>query len=108
MSKNEINEYVTINALSSKDSQSVTKFDSKKYQSLIFFSSNDQNIIINEFNLSLNKIESPSNFKIDQNCTIKKIFSRFLDSNLKTYSLIVCENLNLLMIDAIVYLFIKI
>ena len=83
------------------------KLDSRKYQSLLFFASKGETFVISEFELSINKIESAIEIPLKYSCKIKNVFSSFIDESFKPYSLVVCEDLKVLMIDVIVNFLVK-
>ena len=104
MNKNETKLF-SIKSLNSEKMTIISKLDTRKYQSLLFFSSQDDKLIIYEFELSINKLELQNEILLEHSCVIKKVFSSFLDESFRPYSLIVCENLKVVMVDLLVSIF---
>jgi hypothetical protein len=77
----------------------VSKLESIKYNSLLFFRSDWNKLVIDEFEPSINKMDSSVQIDLQEKCVIKSIFSGFLNEQFKGYSLIVCTSLKLIMID---------
>jgi len=98
LNKNDQKE-LQINHPESNQVSFVSKLESIKYNSLLFFRSDWNKLVIDEFEPSINKMDSSVQIELQENCVIKNIFSGFLNEQFKGYSLIVCTSLKLLMID---------
>lgn len=101
LNKNEIKEVSLSASQAESNGLLVSQLSSRKYQSLLFFRGSQNGIILEEFELSLNKFESSIQISTHESCQPQKVFSGFLDENFKAYSLINCENGNIILLDVI-------